>query len=105
MYPVDGVRSQLEWNSGLTTEIAPVTDDSNKYHRKVRWSLQISGGPNSPDLLADRYYRHHRYVLCASEAMIYVYRLSGPKVNTVEKLAELRKAGVNVGQCHSDVSQ
>ena len=37
--------------------------------------------------------------------MIYVYRLSGPKVNTVEKLAELRKAGVNVGQCHSDVSQ
>jgi len=61
MFPVDGVRSQLEWNSALTTEIAPVTNETNKHNRKTSIIATI-----------------------------------GPKVNTVEKLGELRRAGVNV---------
>ncbi len=36
MYPADGIRSQLEWNSQLSTETAPVANDVNKHKRKVR---------------------------------------------------------------------
>ncbi|KAF9452592.1 pyruvate kinase [Macrolepiota fuliginosa MF-IS2] len=61
MYPVDGVRSQLEWNSTLNVSDAPVPTDSTKYFRKTSIIATI-----------------------------------GPKVNTVEKLAELRRAGVNI---------
>ncbi|KJA26098.1 hypothetical protein HYPSUDRAFT_36963 [Hypholoma sublateritium FD-334 SS-4] len=61
MYPADGIRSQLEWNSQLSTETAPVASDVNKHKRKTAIIATI-----------------------------------GPKVNTVEKLADLRRAGVNV---------
>jgi len=30
---------------------------------------------------------------------------SGPKVNTVEKLADLRRAGVNVGACSRELQR
>lgn len=30
---------------------------------------------------------------------------SGPKVNTVEKLADLRRAGINVGACRHQLQQ
>jgi pyruvate kinase len=60
MYPFNGIRSQLEWNSTLTTK-EPTISESNRHHRKTSIIATI-----------------------------------GPKVNTVEKLAELRKAGVNV---------
>ncbi|KAF8168222.1 pyruvate kinase [Crassisporium funariophilum] len=61
MYPADGIRSQLEWNSSLSTDNAPLPTDQTKYRRKTSIIATI-----------------------------------GPKVNTVEKLAELRHAGVNV---------
>jgi len=35
MYPVDGVRSQIEWNSTLSVSDAPVPTESTKYLRKV----------------------------------------------------------------------
>ncbi|KXN83642.1 Pyruvate kinase [Leucoagaricus sp. SymC.cos] len=61
MYPADGTRSQLEWNSTLNVSEAPVPTESTKYFRKTSIIATI-----------------------------------GPKVNTVEKLAELRRAGVNI---------
>ncbi|KAF9015051.1 pyruvate kinase [Cyathus striatus] len=61
MFPADGVRSQLEWNSTLDVATAPVPTEKTKFLRKTSIIATI-----------------------------------GPKVNTVEKLAELRRAGVNV---------
>ncbi|KIM48308.1 hypothetical protein M413DRAFT_440024 [Hebeloma cylindrosporum] len=61
MYPSDGIRSQLEWNSTLSTENSPTATDQNKHRRKTSIIATI-----------------------------------GPKVNTVERLADLRHAGVNV---------
>jgi len=61
MYPADGIRSQLEWNSTLSTLNAPVPTEKTKFLRKTAIIATI-----------------------------------GPKVNSVEKLAELRHAGVNV---------
>jgi len=59
MYPA--IRSQLEWNSTLSTEKSPAATDQNKHRRKTSIIATI-----------------------------------GPKVNSVEKLADLRRAGVNV---------
>ncbi|KAK1229681.1 Pyruvate kinase [Marasmius sp. AFHP31] len=61
MFPSDGIRSQLEWSSTLSTVNAPIPSESTKFHRKTSIIATI-----------------------------------GPKVNTVEKLSELRRAGVNV---------
>ncbi|KAF9462133.1 pyruvate kinase [Collybia nuda] len=61
MYPNDGIRSQLEWTSTLSTANAPVPTEQTKFLRKTSIIATI-----------------------------------GPKVNTVEKLSELRRAGVNV---------
>lgn len=38
MFPIDGIRSQLEWNSTLTTEVASVAAEANRHHRKV-WPI------------------------------------------------------------------
>jgi hypothetical protein len=35
MFPTDGIRSQLEWSSTLTTEVASVATEVNRHHRKV----------------------------------------------------------------------
>jgi len=59
MYPADGIRSQIEWNSALSTTALPTSQ--SKHNRKTSIIATI-----------------------------------GPKVNTVEKLAELRRAGINV---------
>ncbi|TFK77201.1 pyruvate kinase [Pluteus cervinus] len=61
MFPTDGIRSQLEWNSSLNVANALVPTEKTKFLRKTSIIATI-----------------------------------GPKVNTVEKLAELRRAGVNV---------
>ena len=61
MFPVDGIRSQLEWNATLSTSKAPEPTESTKYLRKTSIIATI-----------------------------------GPKTNSVEKLRELRRAGVNV---------
>lgn len=42
MYPVDGIRSQLEWNSTLNVSDAPVPTESTKYFRKVSLSTRSS---------------------------------------------------------------
>jgi len=61
MFPADGIRSQLEWSSTLSTVNVSVDSEETKYLRKTAIIATI-----------------------------------GPKVNTVEKLGELRRAGVNV---------
>ncbi|KAL0951335.1 hypothetical protein HGRIS_008040 [Hohenbuehelia grisea] len=61
MYPTDGIRSQLEWNSTLSTSKAPEATEKTKFLRKTAIIATI-----------------------------------GPKVNSVEKLGELARAGVNV---------
>ncbi|THV07674.1 pyruvate kinase [Dendrothele bispora CBS 962.96] len=61
MFATDGIHSQLEWSSTLSTIKAPVPTEETKFHRKTSIIATI-----------------------------------GPKVNTAEKLAELRRAGVNV---------
>ncbi|KAF8641244.1 hypothetical protein AX17_000878 [Amanita inopinata Kibby_2008] len=61
MYPVDGPRSQLEWNASLSPVHAPVPNEKTKFFRKTSIIATI-----------------------------------GPKVNTPERLAELRRAGVNI---------
>ena len=94
MYPTDGIRSQLEWNSALSTSAAlPI--DQYKHHRKVRYLLLLISYVN---ISPDRYHRHNRYPWrLLSDLVLVSNHLLGPKVNTVEKLGELRRAGVNVG--------
>jgi pyruvate kinase len=41
MYPVDGIRSQLEWNSTLNVSDAPVPTETTKYFRKVSFLTRI----------------------------------------------------------------
>jgi hypothetical protein len=36
MFPVDGIRSQLEWTATLSTANAPVPTEQTKFLRKVR---------------------------------------------------------------------
>ena len=47
--------------------------------------------------LPDIDYCHNRYPLLLRNVCISSKQLLGPKVNTVEKLGELRRAGVNIG--------
>ncbi|KAF8898852.1 pyruvate kinase [Infundibulicybe gibba] len=61
MFPTDGIRSQLEWSSTLSTANAPIPTEQTKFLRKTAIIATI-----------------------------------GPKVNSVEKLSELCRAGVNV---------
>jgi len=49
--------------------------------------------------MLDLHYRHHRYISSFITPHLKLTFSSGPKVNTVEKLAALRRAGVNVGAC------
>ncbi|PFH50775.1 hypothetical protein AMATHDRAFT_80624 [Amanita thiersii Skay4041] len=61
MYPIDGPRSQVEWNASLSPVNAPIPTEKTKFLRKTCIIATI-----------------------------------GPKVNSVEKLAELHRAGVNI---------
>ena len=97
MYPTDGIRSQIEWNSALSTTSLPT--DQSKHHRKVRYLLSlslISSQVNSP---LDFHHRHNRYPWLLRIVVLLSDHILGPKVNTVEKLGELRRAGINVGTC------
>lgn len=94
----DTIGSQLEWNSQLSTTNLPQADGKSKYLRKVSWSLlwlfslaltepfrrplSLLSVCNPPFLWFD-------YMLTSSSA--------GPNTNNVEKLAELRQSGVNIG--------
>jgi pyruvate kinase len=42
MYPGEGIRSQLEWNSALSTSNVPLSTDQSKYHRKVGYLLSLN---------------------------------------------------------------
>ena len=99
MPPHDGIRSQLEWNSTLNTASAPQPTEETKYLRKVRdVSAKITY------YLCSYSYRHRSlrrsvcaltYIFHGGIQLIALYQ--GPKTNSVEKLAELRRAGVNIG--------
>ncbi|KAG5221616.1 Pyruvate kinase [Salix suchowensis] len=80
-YPADGIRSQLEWNSTLSPAKAPVTTEATKFLRKTAIIATIG----KRHLIS----RADEIIMCRR----YLYR---PKVNSVEKLAALRRAGVNV---------
>lgn len=98
MYPTDGIRSQLEWNSALSTSTALPTDDQSRHHRKVR-CLFFSLISSQANTTLDLHHRHYRYPRRLKNIVLFSNHILGPKVNTVEKLAELRRAGINVGMC------
>lgn len=61
MFPTDhaGIRSQLEWNSRLSTDNAPLLTEQNKYLRKVGYlSLTLSFNVNT---ILDVHYSNNRY--------------------------------------------
>ncbi len=98
-FPTDAIRSRLEWNATLNPAAAPQTTEETKYQRKVRIALHL--GYALPYLVARR--RSSRpsvslrmYGACPIWFLNYI--CTGPKVNTVEKLAELQRAGVNIGK-------
>ena len=93
MYPTDGIRSQIEWNSALSTSALPT--DKSKHHRKVRPLLPLFSSQVNTSI--DFHHRHNRYPWRLCILVLFSHHLLGPKVNTVEKLAELRRAGINVG--------
>ena len=47
----------------------------------------------------DGHYRYNWYPWPLKSVVLFSNHLLGPKVNTVEKLGELRRAGINVGMC------
>jgi hypothetical protein len=55
MYPVDGIRSQIEWNTTLNVSDAVVSTEATKYLRKVSPSTYTSCSPLNN--LADGYHR------------------------------------------------
>ena len=116
--PTDGIRSRLEWNASLNPAAAPLPTEDTKFFRKVR-----PRSPRSPCSLGracsrdralmvcfaaadtDVHYRDYRCVFFwlqwagrSRGADLCIWR-TGPNINTVEKLADLRRAGVNIGEC------
>jgi hypothetical protein len=57
MYPVDGIRSQIEWNTTLNVSDVPVSTETTKYLRKVRSSTYTLCSPLNN--LADVYHCDH----------------------------------------------
>ena len=101
MLPVDGIRSQLEWFSTLSPTTAQLPTAENKFLRKVS-PLCCSMRQHQVErhTFIDCYHRHHRYACLQSWSIVPphgIFLPLGPKVNTVEKLAELKNAGVNIG--------
>lgn len=99
MYPSDeGIRSQLEWNSTLNPAYAPVPTQKTKFMRKACPTPLSCSFPLTHS--TDVHHCHHRYhpCPCTRSVCLILVCLKGPKVNTIEKLAELRLAGVNVGE-------
>ena len=98
------ITSRIEWSASLDPTKAQVPTEETKYHRKVCPSvigapqrLRHSSTRLSP---SDVHYRNHWYACLATERCDLVSkrdRNAGPNVNNVEKLAELRRAGVNIG--------
>ena len=41
-YPLDTIRSRLEWNATLNPAAAPQTTEESKYRRKVRIAMYLS---------------------------------------------------------------
>lgn len=57
----DGIRSQLEWNSTLSTVSAPLPTEETKYLRKVSDHTQaVDSGTES---VVDGHHRNHRCVV------------------------------------------
>jgi pyruvate kinase len=100
-FPTDAIRSRLEWNATLNPAAAPQTTEATKYHRKVSILSTLDQCCSSPDLLLRRL-SLRLSVSLGKLSICPMWPLScirtGPKVNTVEKLAELRRAGVNIGE-------
>lgn len=97
MFIYDGIRSQLEWNSTLSPAKAIRPTAETKYLRKVRH--HPSSRANST--LIQPLDRYHRYDWCVSMLgglSKILTSVAGPNTNSVERLAALRRAGVNVGQ-------
>jgi len=100
MFTYDGIRSQLEWNSTLSVSNAPQPTAETKYLRKVSFTPNLLSALLPSDLdLVDFDHCDHRCAISLTINVRYGFSSSlGPNTNTVEKLAALRRAGVNVGQ-------
>ena len=103
------ITSRIEWSASLDPTKAQVPTEETKYHRKV--CLQRSGLLHAPQMLTspssrlcspDVYHRDHWYAYMRSGRCDLVSErvenvIVGPNTNTIEKLTELRRAGVNIG--------
>jgi hypothetical protein len=98
-FPTDAIRSRLEWNATLNPAAAPQTTEETRYHRKVS-TLRIPKQKNQVHLLLRRLLL--RPSVSLGEHIPEIRPLNGirtgPKVNSVEKLARLCDAGVNIGE-------
>lgn len=104
MYPADGIRSQLEWTSTLSTTNAPQPTEKTKFLRKVRdrcSKMKIS--PLTTTRPQSSLQSVGVLTFVTSHWYLFLFLL-GPNTNTVEKLAALRRAGVNVGEWQTDFS-
>jgi hypothetical protein len=97
--PSEPPRSRLEWCATLNPGAAPQTTEENKYHRKVRIATHLSC-PSPYLVIRHRSSRQSVSIIETYACLIWLlsYASTGPKVNTPEKLAELRRAGVNIGE-------
>lgn len=93
------VSSRLEWLSNLTAGPMAALTEETKFLRKVRLPWLSMTRRQLTTTNPDSDYCYHWYERrCFTQACFEVVTaFIGPKVNSVEKLAELRKAGVNVG--------
>lgn len=96
MFIYDGIRSQLEWNSTLSPAKAILPAAETKFLRKVRHH------PSSASQLriniTFRLPSSRRLVRNQTRWFDQSHVILGPNTNSVEKLAALRRAGVNVGE-------
>ena len=102
------ITSRIEWAASLDPTKAQVPTEETKYHRKVcpiRATVDLFAFPPQPltsNICAYnrrpssqplvRYLSHKR-----REPVFECVGIPGPNVNNVEKLTELRRAGVNIG--------
>lgn len=97
MFIYDGIRSQLEWNSTLSPAKAILPAAETKFLRKVRHHPSSAGNSRFTQPV-DRHHRDDRCEFRLGGSIKRLIFVSGPNTNSVEKLAALRRAGVNVGE-------
>lgn len=104
------ITSRVAWAASLDPTKAQVPTEETKYHRKVcPFRAIVDLLAFQPQPLTSKMYVYNRHP--SSQPLVrYLSRgarepvfdrdgNAGPNVNNVEKLTELRRAGVNIGAC------